>query len=403
MSYLFRSIRTSKFSADGLRVLTGSDDRTVRVWDIATSTSLFVLRDATDFVQAQASSPASMHVWMSGSADRKARLYDLRSQECIYELDHSSAITDVHILPGGARAVTIGGPEVRVWDFFVGGRVVYNLQPHAKAVTCGAVDIIGDNFMTGGLDGYVKVHDLSTFQSKGIMSFSSPIMCVAVSPDGKRYAAGMADGKLEIRAHEKLIGKTHAPFRQDPFKERDFEGWGRGFEKIGEENTRPFPGTKRYFNRGPSVKPSSDDVLISHMSKPKLAQYDRSLKKFAFGEALSLAVETRKPEVVVRVIEELIVRGSLKGALSGKTQQELVPLLIIIRKHIRDPQHSDYLAYLMHAILDLYGSELGKRGKSHDFVVSILRQLKNEVQTCYQLNAIKGSVESILCTIRYSE
>ncbi|KAI0557702.1 U3 small nucleolar RNA-associated protein [Gracilaria domingensis] len=396
------SVRTTKFSADGLRVLTGSDDHTVRVWDLATATSLFVLEEATDYVQAQASSPASMHVWMTGSADRKARLYDLRTKECIFELEHSSAITDVHILPGGARAITIGGNEMRVWDFFVGGRVVYNLQPHSKGIMCGVSDVLGNRFLTGGLDGYVKVHDLSNFQSQGLMSFRSPILSVDLCSEGKRYAAGMADGKLEIRAHTKLKARRHAPFRQDPFKDREFEGWGRGFERIGGDRAAPRPGTQRYFDRGRNAKPSNEDILITYLPRPKLAKYDMSLKSFNFGEALDLAVETKKPQVVVCVVEELIIRGCLKGALSDRTVENLTPLLLMIRKHIRTPPYTEYLSYLTHAILDLYSSEFKGEGRVDNLMNDIFKQLRFEVQACHKLTVLKGSVEAILGTMKYS-
>ncbi|CAN8075246.1 unnamed protein product [Agarophyton chilense] len=395
------SVRTAKFSADGRHVLTGSDDQTVRVWDLATSTSLFSLREATDYVQAQAPSPASMHVWMTGSADRKARLYDLRSKDCIFELVHSSSISDVHILPGGARAITIGGNEMRVWDFFVGGQVVYNLQPHSKGVTCGVSNVLGNNFVTGGLDGNIKIHDLSNFQSKGLMPFRSPILSVDVCSEGQRYAAGMANGKLEIRAHVRLKRKQQAPFRSDPFKDREFEGYGRGFERIGVDRSRPRPGTQRYFNRGPDTKPSTEDVLIKHLSKPNLSKYDKSLKKFKFGQALDLAIGTKKPEIVVCVVEELIIRGCLKGALFGRTLAELEPLLVMVRKYIRIPQFSEYLSFVLHTILDLYGSEVGGGDRADDILRDIFSLLRSEMQACHDLSLVKGSVDSILSTMKY--
>lgn len=42
--YIFRPVRVTKFSADKVRVLSGSNDKTVRSWDIATGEELACLQ-----------------------------------------------------------------------------------------------------------------------------------------------------------------------------------------------------------------------------------------------------------------------------------------------------------------------------------------------------------------------
>lgn len=390
-------MRTSKFTGDGLRVLTGSDDKTVKVWDLATATSLFTLNDATDYVRSQSASPAAHHVWMTGSSDRKARLYDLRSRNCIFVLDHASQVDDVHILPGGARAVTIGGPDVKLWDFFAGGKVSKKLTCHAKAVTCGAVNTEHGYFATGGLDGFLKVHDISTLETKGVLSFPSQILSIDISKDGQRFAAGMESGALEIRASEKTASRVGTGRSLHPFKEREFEGWGRGFARVDEDSSKPFPGSARYFNRGKGEKPMDDtDVIIERSSMLKLADHDKHLKQFSFGRALDAAVCTKKPKVVVAIVEELIIRGNLRGALSCRSLKELLPIMGVIKRNIRNPVYSDRLTYLMNIILDMYAEQFGVDEEADKLLKEILMQVKKEVKTGRDMSVLRGAAESVV-------
>lgn len=385
------------FSTDGRRVMTASDDTVVKAWDLATSQLLLSLKDANDYVRCQASSPASQHVWMIGAQDRKARLYDLRSTRCLFTLNHDYKVDDVHILPGGARAVTIGGPEVRIWDFFSGGKMIHKLLCHAKAVTSGTVDAAGHTFATAGLDGVVKVHDLDTFKVKGRMHFTSEILSLGVSPDGVKYATGMADGTVEVRSIKTSNKHVSSVPQSTARREREFEGYGRGFEKVHTEPTGPKPGSQRYFDRGIREEPSdNNDFVMKEYRRPKLKDYDRSLQKFAHGEALDLAVGTGKPSVVISVVQELLIRGALTGALAGRDQESLRPVLGVIQRNIRKPLYTKRLTQLLHAILDIYGAEFGQDGDVDRRLGAILTAVQREVRECHNLAELQGAAEAVL-------
>lgn len=390
-------MRTAKFG-NGLRVLTGSDDSTVKVWDLPTSTRLFSLTDSTDYVRSQSSSPASMHIWMTGSADRKARIYDLRTRKPIIVLDHGSQVDDVCILPGGVRAVTIGGPYVKVWDFLNGGKVLHTPFSHSKGVTCGVVNVRNNSLATAGLDGFMKVYDLATFRAKGSMSFGGQILSMAVSGDGGRYAVGTNEGNVEVRSVGRKSHAVNNSKHVSPFKERDFEGWGRGVTRV-DEPSGPFPGSRRYFERGAGVKPSQDDLVVRKNRKLKLAEYDKHLKKFEVGLALDEALNEGSPGVVVAVVEELTVRGVLKGALAGREVEDLLPMLGVIRRHVRNPTYTDRLVYFLNVILDMYGGEFGRHEMADKELSNVLKEVKAELKTCIEMNCLRGTVELIIASV----
>lgn len=50
------------------------------------------------------------------------------------------------------------------------------------------------------------------------------------------------------------------------------------------------PGTYRYFIRGRSYKPTSEEYLVPLGRKKKMKEYDKCLKKFQYKKALDAAL-----------------------------------------------------------------------------------------------------------------
>ena len=72
------SVWAAAFSPDGARIVSGSCDRTVRVWDAASGAELLVLRGHEGAVNAAAFSPDGARI-VSGSADKTVRVWDAAS------------------------------------------------------------------------------------------------------------------------------------------------------------------------------------------------------------------------------------------------------------------------------------------------------------------------------------
>jgi U3 small nucleolar RNA-associated protein 15 len=407
------AVHSSLFSPDGLRVMTGCDDGVVRAWDLATAKQLFSLRGSADYVRTQSPSPASRHIWATGSYDRRARIYDLRTRKALFTLDHGSQVDEVILLPGGSRAVTLGGPDVKMWDFFSGGKLVGSLRNHAKAVTCGALSIDGGQLLTGGLDGQVKVHDIGTLDLISSMSFSGQVLSLAVSPQNNRVAVGLIDGTVDVRSRRGKIspalsdaadgGIGEEPVlvaqQKGALKERLFVGWGRGFEKAKRKEYNP--GSMRYYLRGQNSKPTDDrDIIVRKRRKTGLKTHDVLLKRFAYGEALDSVMaqnwNVKNTRVAVSLIEELVARDGLRVALSGRSAVTLEPLMKLLFKRIDDPPLAGILCLVLENILDLYGDLFGnefERDSIDTLLSKIHDKVNREVGVIRQLCSIQGMLE----------
>jgi WD40 repeat protein len=107
--------------ADGRRAVTGSADKTVRVWDLDTGACLRTLEGYSNWVMSVALHEDGRRAVM-GSGDETVRVWDLDTGACLRTLEgHTGSVWSVALHADGRRAVT--GSEdntVRVWDLDTG-------------------------------------------------------------------------------------------------------------------------------------------------------------------------------------------------------------------------------------------------------------------------------------------
>ncbi|HUW33497.1 MAG TPA: right-handed parallel beta-helix repeat-containing protein [Planctomycetota bacterium] len=104
-------VNSVAFSPDGTKVLTGSCDRTAKLWDIITHACIRTFAGHTGYVWSVAFSPDGTNV-LTGAAfgmafDNTAKLWDAATGDCICTFTaHTEAVTSVAFSPEGARIVT---------------------------------------------------------------------------------------------------------------------------------------------------------------------------------------------------------------------------------------------------------------------------------------------------------
>jgi serine/threonine protein kinase len=105
------------FSTDGSRIVTGSLDKTARVWDARTGTLLLELKGHADMVSSARFSPDGTRI-VTGSSDKTAKVWDARTGTPLLELKgHRDAVMAVSFSPDGTRIVTGSNDKTaRVWD-----------------------------------------------------------------------------------------------------------------------------------------------------------------------------------------------------------------------------------------------------------------------------------------------
>jgi WD40 repeat protein len=109
---------------DGKYVVSGSDDKTVRLWDLATGKEVRKFTGHENFVLAVAVTPDGKYV-ISGSADKTVRVWELATEKEVRPFrGHGDRVTSVAVTADGKYVVSGSGQSsffsnadntVRVW------------------------------------------------------------------------------------------------------------------------------------------------------------------------------------------------------------------------------------------------------------------------------------------------
>jgi len=163
MNWRIQPIRTAKIlkghddhvitclQFSGNRIVSGSDDNTLKVWSATTGKCLRTLVGHTGGVW---SSQMANNVIVSGSTDRTLKVWNVESGTCVHTLyGHTSTVRCMHLhqtkVVSGSRDATL-----RMWDV-ESGECLHVLVGHVAAVRCVQYD--GRLVVSGAYDYMVKV------------------------------------------------------------------------------------------------------------------------------------------------------------------------------------------------------------------------------------------------------
>ena len=149
------------FSPNGETLASGSDDRTIRLWDANSGRVLRTLTGHTDSVLSVSFSPNG-ETLASGSDDGTIRLWDVRSGRHLQTLTgHTYWVNSVVFSPDGRTLASGNGDDtVRLWDA-KSGRALRTLTGHTDSVFSVSFSPDGRTLASGDWDGTVLLWDLA--------------------------------------------------------------------------------------------------------------------------------------------------------------------------------------------------------------------------------------------------
>ena len=196
------------FSPDGKRIVSGSEDNTIKIWDAATGAELMTLRGHSDKVWSVAFSPDGKRI-VSGSRDKMVKVWDVTNGDELMTIrGHQRMIGPVSFSPDGRRIVsgsidwTIKEPwnqTIKVWDAATGAEVMTLRGRHTDIILSIAFSPDGERIVSGSGDKTVKVWDAATgAEIMTLRGHKLAVADVAFSPNGKRIVSGSNDGTIKV-------------------------------------------------------------------------------------------------------------------------------------------------------------------------------------------------------------
>ena len=210
------SVEAIALSSDGSRIVSGSWDDSVRVFDANSGKNLLTLFGHEGIVEAVGFSPDGSRI-VSGSWDNTARIWDAHSGELLLTLEgHTGGrVTSVAFSPDGNRIFSIS-ETLHIWDAKSGELIKIFRDPN-KRLTFLAVSPDGTKVIGKAVEeDQMHIWDIDT--SERLLTLERAGPCAAFSSDGMRIATcgknntvqvwDASSGKplLTLEGHESRVG-----------------------------------------------------------------------------------------------------------------------------------------------------------------------------------------------------
>jgi WD40 repeat protein len=167
-------VNSVAFSLDGLNIVSGSDDCTVRVWDALSGKNVHTFEINTGSVTSVAFSPNGSRI-VSASDDHNVCIWETISGVVLHTLKgHTDRVSSMAFSSDGSCIVSGSRDHtVRVWDAIL-GTVVYILEGHTDWVCSASFSSDGLSIVSGSHDCTVRIWDAYTGAIQHILEGYNP-------------------------------------------------------------------------------------------------------------------------------------------------------------------------------------------------------------------------------------
>ena len=186
------------FSPDGLMLASGSKDKTVQIWDLATGKSIRTFPGDSSTVWSVAFDSSGTKL-ATGTGFWRVMLWDLKTGQGIRTLDHTASVWSVALSPDGQLVASGSGDKTTKISDAATGSLIHNLPDHTDFVYSVAFTPDGKSLVSGSKDKKITIVDVATGNLlKTLEGHGDAVRSVAISPDGKTIVSGSYDESIKI-------------------------------------------------------------------------------------------------------------------------------------------------------------------------------------------------------------
>ncbi|XP_052303530.1 DENN domain and WD repeat-containing protein SCD1 isoform X3 [Populus trichocarpa] len=193
-----RTVRA--ISSDRGKVVSGSDDQSVIVWDKQTSQLLEELKGHD--AQVSCVRMLSGERVLTAAHDGTVKMWDVRTDTCVATVGRcSSAVLCMEYDDSTGILAAAGRDAVaNIWDIRA-GRQMHKLLGHTKWIR--SIRMVGDTLITGSDDWTARVWSVSRGTCDAVLAcHAGPILCVEYSMSDRGIITGSTDGLLRFWENE---------------------------------------------------------------------------------------------------------------------------------------------------------------------------------------------------------
>jgi WD40 repeat protein len=187
-------VNSASFSPDGKRIVTASNDKTAKVWDV--SGRILVELKHQNVVNSASFSPDGKRI-VTASNDKTAKVWDISGKLLVELKRHQGEVNSASFSPDGKMIVTTSNDKTaKVGD--VSGKLLVELKGHQNVVNSASFSPDGKRIVTTSNDKTAKVWDISGNLLTELKGHQSDVKSASFSPDGKMIVTVSDDNTIKI-------------------------------------------------------------------------------------------------------------------------------------------------------------------------------------------------------------
>ncbi|AZL53363.1 hypothetical protein EI285_01765 [Aliarcobacter skirrowii] len=186
-----KDVNSIAISSDNRYIVSGSSDKTVKLWEINSGKLLKTFTGHKNIVNSIAISSDNRYI-VSGSADDTVRLWDFKSGKLLKTLNGHSNSVDSVVISSDSKYIVSGSLDktVKLWDVN-SGKLLKTLNGHSNWVDSVAISSDNRYIISGGWDKTVKLWDVNSGKLlKTLNGHSDIVLSVAISSDNRYIVSG---------------------------------------------------------------------------------------------------------------------------------------------------------------------------------------------------------------------
>jgi WD40 repeat protein len=149
-------------TSDGKYAATGSNDNSLKFWDLSSGECLKTIRPHIDYLKTLDATPdLNLIVTSGGSNDTIIKLWNYKDLEPMGELKgHTHSVNDLKITPDGQYVISGSNDgTVKVWETTT-RKCIANFHKHNSEVVCVHISMDGKIGVSGGYDSAIHIWDI---------------------------------------------------------------------------------------------------------------------------------------------------------------------------------------------------------------------------------------------------
>ncbi|MCA2957525.1 hypothetical protein, partial [Microcystis sp. M010S1] len=193
------SVTSVNFSPDGKTLVSGSDDNTIKLWNVETGQEIRTLYGHDSYVSSVNFSPDGKTL-VSGSYDKTIKLWDVETGQEIRTLyGHDNFVYSVNFSPDGKTLVSGSNDKtIKLWNVET-GQEIRTFKGHDSYVYSVNFSPDGKTLVSGSNDKTIKLWNVETGQEiRTLYGHDSYVWSVNFSPDGKTLVSGSNDKTIKL-------------------------------------------------------------------------------------------------------------------------------------------------------------------------------------------------------------